>query len=98
MAQTKINKKTKSKTEQEKLYRVLLHNDNKTTMEFVVCILMGIFEHTEKEAEQIMLAVHEKGVGTAGVYTLKTAEDKANQTISIAALSGYPLECSVEPD
>ena len=68
--------KTRTKLQRPKLYKVLLHNDDYTTMEFVVMILMTIFSRTESEATAIMLHVHRTGVGVAGVYTHEIAEAK----------------------
>jgi len=98
MSETKIKNESKQKTEEEKLFRVLLHNDDHTTMDFVVCVLMSIFDHTEVEAEQIMLSVHNNGIGVAGIYNLKVAEDKAKQTMDVARIKGFLLKCSVEFD
>jgi ATP-dependent Clp protease adaptor protein ClpS len=95
---TKIKQETKQEIEKEQLYKVLLHNDDKTTMEFVVCVLMGIFEHTEQESERIMMAVHNSGIGIAGVYSLKVANNKVNQVHAIASVKGFPLKCSVEEE
>ena len=95
---TKTKGSTKSKAKLEKQFKVLLHNDNHTSMEFVVCVLMSVFDQPEAKAEGIMMAVHNNGVGVAGVYSKKIAEDKANKTMEIAYREGYPLKCSVEPE
>ncbi|MFQ5459037.1 MAG: ATP-dependent Clp protease adapter ClpS [Myxococcota bacterium] len=89
-------------TEQEKklarppLYKVLLHNDDYTTMEFVVMVLQSIFGKPQAEAVQIMLHVHRKGIGIAGVYTYEIAETKVAQTHALAEKHDYPLKCTVE--
>jgi len=80
------------------MYRVLLHNDNYTTMEFVVEILVHIFHKTIEDATRIMLNVHEKGIGVCGVYTFEVAEIKVDTVHSIAREHGYPLKCSMEED
>ena len=95
---TKSKSRTRSKQKVEKQYKVLLHNDNKTTMEFVVCLLMSVFEQPEKMAEAIMMAIHTSGVGIAGVYDKNVANDKATKTMELARHEGYPLVCSVEPE
>ncbi len=77
-------------------FKVLLHNDDYTTMEFVVKVLMRIFRKTEAEAVQIMLSVHNKGVGVCGVYTAEVAELKVSLVRRLARQNGYPLKCSME--
>ena len=80
------------------MYRVLLHNDDYTTMEFVVEILVHIFHKTIEDATRIMLNVHEKGIGVCGVYTYEVAETKVDTVHSIARDHGFPLKCSMEKD
>jgi ATP-dependent Clp protease adaptor protein ClpS len=89
---------TRVKLQRPRLYKVLLHNDNFTTMEFVVGILMDIFHHNEPDAVAIMLAVHQKGVGVAGVFSYEIAESKASKVIKLAQEAGYPLLCTLDPD
>ncbi len=79
-------------------YRVLLHNDDYTTMEFVVEVLTIIFQKTLEQATAIMLAVHEKGLGVCGVYTEEIAETKVAQVHDRARKAGFPLRCSMEED
>ena len=79
-------------------YRVLLHNDDYTTMEFVVSVLCGIFHKTTEEATAIMLAVHERGIGQCGVYTEEVAEAKVRRVHAMARTAGYPLKCTMERD
>jgi ATP-dependent Clp protease adaptor protein ClpS len=81
-----------------RLYRVLLHNDHYTTMEFVVFVLERIFRKSEAEAQAIMLAVHKQGIGIAGVFTRDLAETKVAQVKALAEKEGYPLKCSSEPE
>ena len=83
------------KVERPKLYEVLLHNDDYTTQEFVVYVLMKFFHHDETTAMQIMLHVHTKGIGVAGVYTFDVAETKANQVMRFSREHEMPLQCSV---
>lgn len=80
------------------MYRVLLHNDDYTTMEFVVEILVHIFHKSIEDATRIMLNVHEKGIGVCGVYTYEVAETKVDTVHSIARDHGFPLKCSMEKD
>jgi len=79
------------------MYKVIFHNDDKTTMDFVVFVLMRFFNHEVEEAVKIMLEVHEEGQGVAGVYPFETAEFKRDQTIS-AARPTWPLMVTIEPD
>lgn len=85
------------KVKPPQLYKVLLHNDDYTTMEFVVMVLMSVFRHSEPEAVQIMLNVHQKGSGVAGIYSREIAETKADKVTRLARENEYPLKCSVEP-
>ena len=80
------------------MYRVLLHNDDYTTMEFVVEILVHIFHKSVADATRVMLNVHEKGMGVCGVYTFEVAETKVETVHSIARDNGFPLKCSMEKD
>lgn len=77
-------------------FRVLLHNDDYTTMEFVVHVLRQVFGKTEPEAMHIMLAVHQKGVGVCGEFTAEIAEIKVETVHSMAKAAGYPLRSSME--
>lgn len=77
-------------------YRVLLHNDDYTTMEFVVEILIGIFRKSPDEAVRIMHSVHQTGLGVCGVYTEEVAETKVFQVHHRARKAGFPLRCSME--
>ena len=78
------------------MYKVLLHNDDYTSMEFVVSILIGVFRKTTPEATRIMLNVHEQGVGVAGVYTREICETKIEMVHSLARQKEFPLRCSME--
>lgn len=77
-------------------YRVILHNDDYTTMDFVVDILCGVFRKRPEEAVLIMLAVHEKGRGDCGVYPAEVAETKVSIVHGKARAAGFPLRCSLE--
>lgn len=79
-------------------FRVLLHNDDYTTMDFVIEVLMGIFGKSAEEATSIMLAVHERGLGSCGVYTEEVAETKVTQVHDKARKAGFPLRCSMEEE
>lgn len=88
---------TEKKVKQPKLYKVLIHNDDYTTMEFVVLVLGSVFHMDESAAVQVMLHVHRKGVGVAGVYSYEIAETKVHKVTELARTSDYPLRCSMEP-
>jgi len=79
-----------------KMYRVIIHNDHYTTMEFVVEVLVSIFRKSAAEATMLMMDVHKKGHGIAGVYTLDIALTKIAQVHSLAKQRGFPLKCSHE--
>jgi ATP-dependent Clp protease adaptor protein ClpS len=81
-----------------KMYKVLLHNDDYTSMEFVVEILTTIFHKTEEQAVQIMLQVHEKGKAVCGVYSFEIAQTKAEQVKQRAKKSEFPLLATIEED
>ena len=88
----------KSKLAKAPRYQVLFHNDDYTTMEFVVLVLMKFFHKTETEATHIMLSVHHRGHGVAGVYTKDVAETKVAQVQDYAKEHGMPLRLTVEPE
>jgi ATP-dependent Clp protease adaptor protein ClpS len=89
---------TKKKVEKPPLYKVLLHNDDYTTMEFVVLVLREVFNKSEQDATRIMLAVHMQGIGVAGVYTFEVAEAKVNRVVDMARAQQYPLLCTMEEE
>ena len=95
-----VIEKTESKTKLERppLYKVLLHNDDFTPMEFVVFILQTIFNHGENDAIRLMLDVHRKGIGLAGVFTFEVAEMKVDKVTSLAQANEFPLLCTMEED
>ncbi|MBI3179076.1 MAG: ATP-dependent Clp protease adaptor ClpS [Deltaproteobacteria bacterium] len=92
-----IATETDKKVERPRLYNVLLHNDNYTTMEFVVMVLMTVFHHAEASAVEIMLHVHQKGVGVAGTYPYEIAEAKSAKVTRLAREHEFPLRTSLEP-
>jgi ATP-dependent Clp protease adaptor protein ClpS len=94
VTETKPEKKLKKPT----LYKVLLHNDNYTTREFVVAVLKEVFHKSEADAVQIMLHVHYNGIGVAGGYTYEVAETKIKIVEAAAQDNGFPLRLSMEPE
>jgi ATP-dependent Clp protease adaptor protein ClpS len=87
---------SREKVEEPPLYKVLLHNDDFTTMEFVVWVLESVFNMPEEQAVQVMLNVHLRGVGVAGIYTYEVAETKVEKTTSLAREQEYPLLVTME--
>ncbi len=90
--------KTQKTVKKPPLYKVLLHNDDYTTTEFVVYILASVFHKSEGDAVRIMLAVHQSGLGIAGVYTYEIAEAKVNKVSQIAKAHDFPLLCTLEEE
>jgi ATP-dependent Clp protease adaptor protein ClpS len=86
------------KTRRPSLYRVLLHNDDYTTMEFVVEVLVRHFDKTATEATRIMLQVHHMGVGVAGTYTRDEAETRIAHVTAEAQREQFPLLLTMEPE
>ena len=90
--------RTRAKTKKPNLYKVLLLNDDYTPMEFVVHVLERFFNKGREEATQIMLHVHQKGVGVCGVFTFEVAETKVTQVMDFARQHQHPLQCTMEKE
>ena len=88
--------KTRDKVQRPPMFKVLLLNDDYTTMDFVVEILQKFFLKTAEEATRIMLHVHYKGMGVCGIYTREVAETKVSQVIDYSRKHEYPLQCTLE--
>lgn len=88
--------KVRVKTKKPSMYKVLLLNDDFTPMEFVIYVLERVFRKNREEANDIMLKVHEDGVGVAGVYTYEVAETKVDQVMTLARKNEHPLQCTME--
>jgi len=80
------------------MYKVLFHNDDYTPMEFVVSLLENVFRKSKEQSTQIMLKVHNEGVGLVGVFSSDIARTKQMQVQEIAKVNEHPLKCSVEPE
>lgn len=89
---------SETKLEKPKLFRVILHNDDFTTMEFVVFVLQYVFNRDEAEAFTIMLKVHNEGLGIAGIYPYEIANMKSEKAMNLAKAREYPLLCTVEEE
>jgi ATP-dependent Clp protease adaptor protein ClpS len=90
--------KKRNKIAHPKQFRVILLNDDYTSMDFVVAVLEGIFRKSPAEAVQVMLSVHKRGSGLAGIYPKEIAEAKIEMVHSKAKDAGYPLRCAMEPE
>ena len=90
--------KTEVKTKKPSMYKVLLLNDDYTPMEFVVHILQRFFRLAMEDATDVMLAVHQRGVGICGVFSYEVAETKVNQVLAYAKQNDHPLQCTLEKE
>ncbi len=95
---TQVSSDTRDKTREPPMFRVILHNDDYTTMEFVVEILMYVFNKSPESAAKIMMDVHKQGIGVCGIYTHDIAETKVETVHSLARENGFPLRCSMEQE
>ena len=95
---TSVVTRTKAKAKKPSLYKVLMLNDDYTPMEFVVHCLERFFQKTREEATQIMLHVHQKGVGVCGVFSYEVAETKVTQVMDFARQNQHPLQCTLEKE
>jgi ATP-dependent Clp protease adaptor protein ClpS len=88
--------RTRAKTKKPTPYRVLMLNDDYTPMEFVVLVLQRFFRMNMEQATQVMLHVHQKGVGVCGVFSYEVAETKVSQVMDFAKQNQHPLQCTLE--
>ena len=86
------------RVEHPKLWKVLLHNDDYTTQEFVVWVLETVFNMAHPDAYAVMMHVHQSGIGVAGLFTRDVAETKVKATQRLAEQHEYPLLVTIEPD
>jgi len=93
-----VSIKSRKQTKLHPLYRVIMHNDDYTTMEFVVEMLQQVFRRSPTEANMIMLNIHYRGQGVAGTYPFDVAETKIDRVHERAREAGFPLRCSMEKD
>jgi ATP-dependent Clp protease adaptor protein ClpS len=87
----------KVKLQPPRMHKVIMHNDDYTTMEFVIHVLEKYFNKNTTEAHAIMLEVHTRGFGICGLFTFEVAESKVAKVIKYARENGHPLKCSTEP-
>jgi ATP-dependent Clp protease adaptor protein ClpS len=95
---TKTAPRTRLKLTPPVLWKVILHNDDYTTRDFVVMVLRNVFRKPEAEAVRIMLDVHRRGTGVAGVYPFDVADTKVAQVRAMAEAREFPLLCTLEPE
>ena len=96
MQRPELEPDTEQEVQEPPQYKVVLHNDDYTTMEFVVYVLKSVFFKSEEQAVNIMLSVHQNGSGVCGIYTLEIAETKVARVHQMAKDEGYPLKCTME--
>ena len=89
---------TREEVKRPSMYKVILHNDDYTTMEFVIEVLKKVFHLSATESEKVMLQVHHQGSGICGVYSFEIAETKVYQATEMAKNSGHPLLCTMEEE
>lgn len=95
---TSVLTENETRLQKPPMFKVLLHNDDFTTMEFVVFVLRRVFNRSEADAFFIMMKVHQEGAGIAGVYPYEIANMKAEKTMSLAREREFPLLCTVEEE
>jgi ATP-dependent Clp protease adaptor protein ClpS len=96
--QSDIRERTRLSHDIPRMYRVIMHNDDFTTMEFVVDVLRKVFFKPEEEANQLMLKVHKEGKATVGLYTLDIAVSKSQKAMRMARDQGFPFKLTWEPE
>lgn len=97
-SENKTISKYKDKVHEPSMYKVLIYNDDYTTMDFVVNVLMLVFNKSMEESTAIMLNVHNNGVGLCGIYTYEVAETKVETVHALATEQQFPLKCAMEKD
>jgi len=98
LPRTNVSLETVYALDEPKKYKVVLHNDHYTSMDFVIHVLMNIFHKNAVEAQEIMLQIHEKGKGICGVYTHEIAQTKVAQVSKLAKQNSFPLLATMEEE
>jgi ATP-dependent Clp protease adaptor protein ClpS len=91
-----VDVRTDREIKEPPMYKVLLHNDDYTTMDFVVQVLMLVFHKSVEQATHIMLNVHKRGIGVCGLFPYEVAETKVETVTRLARANGHPLKCTME--
>lgn len=94
----RVEEKTDDKVERPRRYRVLMHNDDYTPMDFVIKMMAGVFDKPFPTAVALMLKIHHQGMAVCGVYSAQIAETKIAKVHSEARSAGHPLMCTMEPE
>lgn len=97
-SQSNLQEQTRLSLDQPRMYRVIMHNDDFTTMEFVVMVLKTVFYKSEDEANQLMLSVHKQGQAVVGLYRLDIAASKSQRAMRMAREQGFPFQLTWEPE
>lgn len=97
MAKTATKERERTRLNTPIRYNVIMHNDDVTTMEFVVEVLMCVFFKTQKQAEALMMKIHTEQQAIVGNYTFDIATSKVAKVYSMAKEQGFPLQLSVQP-
>ena len=96
--QSNVRERQKNNLKEPRRYKVIIHNEDFTTMEFVVEVLKTVFYLSNEKAEELMLQVHHANKAVVGIYTYDIAVSKANKAINMAREKGFPLRLTVEPE
>ena len=96
--QSQLRERSRTNLKEPRRYKVIIHNDDFTTMDFVVMILTQVFFKSEEEATALMLQVHHSDKAVVGIYTYDIAVSKANKATNMAREQGFPLRLTVEPE
>ena len=94
----KLDEKIERKIAVPPKYKVVFLNDNSTPIDFVIGVLTDVYRHSLETAKQLTLTIHNEGAGVAGIYTFEIAEQKANETVTLARASGFPLRVTLEEE
>lgn len=93
-----VKERKSTKLSEPKKYKVIMHNDDVTTMDFVVMVLKSIFFKSEQEAETLMMQIHTSGSAIVGIYPFDTAVSKASKTMRLASINKFPLKLTWEQE
>lgn len=93
-----LDEKLKDEIEEPSKYKVVLLNDDKTPMEWVIGLLIEIFKHDNNTAQQLTLTIHNEGSGVAGIYSYEVAETKLNEATTLSRNQGFPLALQLEKE